>query len=728
MNSNQQRSALMRFSMLMRHSVCRVAFVVLTIGLVFSSPAVGQDRERKLLNLVVYMQGASVRSNAPIVLDCTLEYQKMQLLEGDLRLVIKELDHQIMEFWVNDLVLPGGNYQFRMVLPPVSGSHFNGIDLYPTFVTESGNIEMEDVSLIVPSQQERAGMVAFCSDSISVKDNTIRVLEEALDLNRFNPVQKRDRTLNQSVQNKVMTVYPGRIAPADLPETAIRCCGFDILVVVNDAWGKLKQKQLDMIDEWVSAGGRLCVVPGGRMSAAHMDYLNLLVRARNDAEPFLAEDTGELAPRTYANQGVELVRRGLGRVAIFDPKYPFTVDQSAAPSPVMIETSRFLWNVRAGQQFSEAKWTALSEQNDNAINQYGAQSNDYKVANDLTVHKNWGVGSILRRVMPEDVQLVPFGLVGAILFCYVVAIGPGDYWFLGLLKRRKLTWVLFPAVTLLFTMFTVWISNHYMSATSPGRELVIADLVEGGRVARVNRLGVIFTGSQQTIEREFKDEIRMGIDHHSFSMGVNGFGGRGYASSSGSYVQPIYSGRFPGNYKTTQYVAQWSPQMYRTFEIAPDMKSPFGDSDFNWDYPIGDGRTSNGRGRLQTQLSRLGTKLPEGTTMLGAFVYCGDQSYAILGSDREIFPHNSNQRVYYPGTANLVLTNPLEELCRRRDVGLFNVVSRIAPTGAANFEDLTLLDQTDSEEWLLVVVLESESEIQIFRRAYHGMPRKPDAK
>jgi hypothetical protein len=50
---------------------------------------------------------------------------------------------------------------------------------------------------------------------------------------------------------------------------------------------------------------------------------------------------------------------------------------------------------------------------------------------------------------------------------------------------------------------------------------------------------------------------------------------------------------------------------------------------------------------------------------------------------------------------------------------LFTIVSQISPTGADNFEDLTVLDTTDPRQWLVVVVVREGEDYLIYRRLYY---------
>ncbi len=102
------------------------------------------------------------------------------------------------------------------------------------------------------------------------------------------------------------------------------------------------------------------------------------------------------------------------------------------------------------------------------------------------------LGGLYQTLMPRDVQMVPLGLIGAVLAAYVVAIGPIDYFLLGLLRMRRLTWILFPLVTIGFAGSTLWLSRWYLGTNDSRRALEIYDVVKGGTVARRTRVELLF--------------------------------------------------------------------------------------------------------------------------------------------------------------------------------------------------------------------------------------------
>jgi hypothetical protein len=51
---------------------------------------------------------------------------------------------------------------------------------------------------------------------------------------------------------------------------------------------------------------------------------------------------------------------------------------------------------------------------------------------------------------------------------------------------------------------------------------------------------------------------------------------------------------------------------------------------------------------------------------------------------------------------------------------LFAVVSQISPNGGENLEDLALLDESDPNQWLLIVAVRRNGNSIVYRMLYHG--------
>jgi len=52
--------------------------------------------------------------------------------------------------------------------------------------------------------------------------------------------------------------------------------------------------------------------------------------------------------------------------------------------------------------------------------------------------------------------------------------------------------------------------------------------------------------------------------------------------------------------------------------------------------------------------------------------------------------------------------------------GLFAIVSQMSPTGGKDFEDMALVDPSNSTQWLLIVAVDRGDDLDIYRKLYTG--------
>ena len=69
---------------------------------------------------------------------------------------------------------------------------------------------------------------------------------------------------------------------------------------------------------------------------------------------------------------------------------------------------------------------------------------------------------LMQQLMPRTVRLIPFSALMGTLGVFLLMIGPVDYFVLGWLRRRRYTWVLFPATSVVFMLATVLMANYFL--------------------------------------------------------------------------------------------------------------------------------------------------------------------------------------------------------------------------------------------------------------------------
>jgi hypothetical protein len=290
-------------------------------------------------------------------------------------------------------------------------------------------------------------------------------------------------------------------------------------------------------------------------------------------------------------------------------------------------------------------------------------------------------------------------------------------------KQRRLTWVLFPAVTLGVTLFTVWLSQWYMQPSDERRTVEFLDVGDDGGVARRSRFELLFTSTPRQVTTEVKGEVFAAFDHQQYRSQA-----QMYAQYSGAYGRAVpdqlvgpadYAGRIPAHYTVTQQVPQWTPQINRFFSIPAGGEPPA----FDWQSvpPPQSGGFSVGDAAWRSRL--LNGVRGHFSAGASVWVFSGQQSQQIAGN-YALFQRRAVRHPYDPvfyneyGPSTADAGDFLHQTCVRPARDLFALVSRVAPAGGDNFEDLPVLDSGDPRQCLVVVAVEEAGHLKIYRKLY----------
>ena len=241
---------------------------------------------------------------------------------------------------------------------------------------------------------------------------------------------------------------------------------------------------------------------------------------------------------------------------------------------------------------------------DTYVNDWFQSLNDVAVAfqhnQALSPQQNRLTSTANTALMPDGVRMVPAWVIATLLVAYVLAIGPLDYWLLGLLKARKFTWILFPVTTAFFTGLTIMIAHGYMSSTETGGQVSIIDVVDDGRLVRETSLQMNFYGASTIASSKHKQAFY--VPAAMSDTTYVGFSNDSLPSTDKKVIN--LSGRFPQNYQSEVSLSQWDPFLTRTFRLQPEVdRIP----EINWNNA--DLVTSaQGRQKLATQLNNWETQ------------------------------------------------------------------------------------------------------------------------
>jgi len=303
---------------------------------------------------------------------------------------------------------------------------------------------------------------------------------------------------------------------------------------------------------------------------------------------------------------------------------------------------------------------------------------------------------LLSLLMPHSVRLIPFSALIGLLALFLAMIGPVDYYLLGFFRRRKYTWILFPATSLAFTMATVLMANHYLGLRDQRRSLIVVDLAQDGTALRWNRYELVFAARDKQSVTDLKDALWAPLDVRTMPDQIynpyNNPYNRGYGYSADADREagpPFYDGVLPVHFQTSEAIRQWRPELNRIFSFEPPPVPLFPD----W----------RAIEKAWPNLQIMRAKLSQKKSFIGDL-------YAIS---------SSNSITTSSGFADILPATILNSLCVGESQGLLSLVSQVSPTGGGNFEDVQAMD-TETNDSVLAIVTRSGDDIVVYRRFFYG--------
>lgn len=659
--------------------------------------ATGMAHAKELLRARLVPDLVRGRFGVPIQADVTLEWSGARLLEGRLECIIKQHDTPIVCYRTAEMALGGGPQEFRLCLPPTPPSaSVTDLTLQLSFITDTGVLELDAVQWSGSDPLGRPLIVCFCAAPAGYTPVTSSVIRD-LSLTQFQPSDPDviGRTARTSIH---------RLPTEELPSDALHLCAYHLVVLASGSLEALRERQFTALTRWVKAGGSVCIFINREPGARLQRFVQQVAGERSvDA---MLNKHGEGIPGPQAEHiDPILIHSGLGRTAIV-PHVDGT--EAGTDNRPWRRVAAFLWKARAAQlpaMVQDGVWRGdLHSPLDQSVREKMA-GRTATASVPVQCIPLQTAGNLVQQLLPGTVTIMPFRVIILILILFVLVIGPGDYLLLGWLNKRKFTWLFFPAVSILFTLFTVALSRHYMGSTDSRNALDIVDLGDDGHVVRATRLDVVFSATEQEVAEDIDHAILAPLRHSEL---LGGPYATRYGATNAQQSHAIrYTGRFPGRYRVEQTVQQWSPILLRRSAIGPSepkLKLPWSAVDPRW--------LSEPDARQRIVKALLGASKPRDCCIL---LYHGEETQELYGRLRDTVsvpgPHRAD---------SAALQQFLRELCARPLVGFFSLVSQVSPTGAGNFEDLAVLDATDPAEWLLVVLLRDAGSYTMYRQRLCG--------
>jgi hypothetical protein len=648
------------------------------------------------------------RSQAPLNVNVRVQWTGPGLLTGHILCDMYAFQRYVGSWRSDEVVANQETLEFPLTLP--SSPLYNERDLFDlriAFEADDRTILMDPRDLPIESHWSRNYVVGVVApENVSRiagfrSDKRAPLVADIFQLANFHDLP---------VHAAQLVTNTAPLLTREMPLDPIRYTAFDLVVVSPESLRELRPAQWQAFATWIRAGGRACLVATLPVPESLRPAWRELLNEQSDAPQMTFSDKG--IPQFSEGRTRLRFRAGCGRALCL-------AEPADLESQDWLADVLWLYGVREAprrQILNEGKWFI------GPVN-----------VEPLTFHPlapaRRPLAALREPLNSPHVGRVSPLMILSLLGTCLLLIGPVDYYVLGRLGMRKLTWVFLPCVALATTWATMRVSQSALGATDYARSVSVADLDSVGRVCRVSRIEQRYAGREGIEPRALTSALR--VDFERSLLGWNSDTNPlvpDWEGDAPSNQPPVrYVGKVTGNYEVLEPMYQWSPRLFRetTFGDDPRVDSKrLGSLDWSglqhaaWE-------TEEGRSRI---LGIVRAVLPKAAV----FVRYGGRTYScdMTSTDAEASQPQS------PGSGEIKDAYPLVTLIAdatssqrfrtegggawyqpkiERPLGLFGLVRDRAPTGGADLEDFQWIDDEDSTEAVLFIFIEGEDSV-IFRQ------------
>lgn len=617
----------------------------------------------------------------------------------------------------DELVFSGADQRVRILLPPFNWSQSADEILVQLLLhTKQGAVRL-------PEQRLRAPLATVRKFPLLLGETRTKPRTKPGDIlvrDRFSDRLRFESLLPEELKDRALTVID-QIDVTEFPQDPLAYCQFELVSVTGDVFAGLRGPQMEALLKWVRAGGSLCLEPSGFLSTAHVEFLNRLAEEDDRTLVFALDEKGRLAGSISESDDYLNLACGLGRVVL-----SLTAEETLTQE-VALPALAWLWKIR-----DDTVPSLLAGQTPLMLHESDIQKSPQGYYLGLPAPLFQDVtGQMVDWLRPEGVRLVPLWIIASLLSLLVFWIGPGDYFVLSLLRRRKWTWITFPVAVLAATLLMISITNAYLSSAETRRALVLYDVGHDGEIVRTNRFELVFTSATRQTKSARQSSLfsplltggntdpRMrAAGYRQQIVNVKGPDGKTYQrvvmvpNTGGSLAEPIsVEGRVPSRYQVMQEVRQWTPQLNRSFSIGPVPESPAIDwSAISLPDPVETTSQPINYDEMLVQIrAQFGPAAEAAVLDLAGHVWSSE-----LREPRHQDFTAANQ-MQFPVSPRM---NSLLRLTSAPTFGLFALVYQASPHGGSSLDDLLLtVSDATNRRWLLVLVPQGD-DIVVYRKSY----------
>jgi len=511
-------------------SVLRCCLLALLVAVVPAS--VSALEQKPLLEAELVSFGKALRDRAPIPVQITVTWRGTGILEGRLHWRLFEGSETYAELRGREIALAPGERTMSALLPPVAtASIYQTLDVAVELRSVDAVHSLGVHNVAIQNNASWQGVVAAVHAGGGFR-RSADALGERLRIERLRSGEPDPLGL----QSRLISLQPD-----DLPQGPLSYCAWNLVVIDGSAFAQLRAQQCEALARWVAAGGSCAV----ELAASSQPHHRELLRALRGQEA----RAGGTLPSTGG-----LYHCGLGRAFVLDGPLPGDAALDAA--------LRFLWRATDAAGEGEAVQVGYHQEGP------GNRQQDL-----IARYESRLAGALLGTLMPESVQVVPLSVVAVILAVFVLLIGPGDWFLLGLLRRRILTWIAFPLIAAACTLLTLWIAEGYLGSRDYHRSLIVADMNGDGEILRSDRFDLHYRARDSEVVADLAGGLPAVVAQEDYAQADRQRRYRGGYSGAGARIgRPTIVGHYGGAVRFSVHVPQWQPMIMRTLRMqAPEL-------------------------------------------------------------------------------------------------------------------------------------------------------------
>ena len=231
-----------------------------------------------------------------------------------------------------------------------------------------------------------------------------------------------------------------------------------------------------------------------------------------------------------------------------------------------------------------------------------------------------------------------------------------------------------------------------MADTDHQAALVVCDLADDGHIVRTSRYELLFSTTEKMASVQFRNTLHTTMELEVLRLTRHGAEEK-MLDTAAKREPPLYQGHMPLTFTVGERLRQWTP-------ISPGTRSIH--------------EVCNHHKTVASCATELSTRNHH------ARLCCSTAEAFTISVPQPVPPKDGKSgRTSQTHRPTHLVGADLLRLIQEASVpseGLFDIFSQISLTGAGNFEDLSLLDWSDPDQWLVLVLTRRGNDWFVFRK------------